>query len=51
MKLENEDSEQQFPRVVAWAAIFGRILLQLANIFQHNKYYHCSHVAMQNIDC
>jgi len=25
--------------------------LQLANIFQHNKYYHCSHVAMHNIDC
>jgi len=23
----------------------------LANIFQHIKYYHCSHVAMQNIDC
>ena len=20
-------------------------------IFQHSKYYHCSHVAMQNIDC
>jgi len=25
--------------------------LYLANILQHNKYYHCSHVAMQNIDC
>jgi len=24
--------------------------LQLANIFQHNKYYHCSHVIVQNID-
>jgi len=34
--------EQQF-----WEGI----LLQSANIFQHSKYYHCSHVAIQNIDC
>jgi len=30
---------------------FLGVLLQLANIFQNGKYYHCSHGTMQNIDC
>jgi len=47
----NEDSEQHLPQVVAWTTIFCGLLLQSANIFQHNRYCHCSHLAMENIDC
>jgi len=30
---------------------FWEDFIVLANIFQHNKYHYCSHIAMQNIDC
>jgi len=30
---------------------FGGDFVANSLIFQQNKYYHCTHVSMQNIDC